>query len=104
MLALHMAEPVERYIVELILATRNPPERIKPWLEFGASPRGTIGLDMCARALAWLNDRNFVTPEDVQSVAHDVLRHRVILSFDADAQGITTDKVIDDLIALVPVP
>ena len=50
MLALHMAEPVERYIVELILATRNPPERIKPWLEFGASPRGTIGLDMCARA------------------------------------------------------
>ena len=104
MLALHMAEPVERYIVELILATRNPPERIKPWLEFGASPRGTIGLDMCARALAWLNDRNFVTPEDVQSVAHDVLRHRVILSFDADAQGITTDQVIDDLIALVPVP
>ncbi len=104
MLALHMAEPVERYIVELILATRNPPERIKPWLEFGASPRGTIGLDMCARALAWLNDRNFVTPEDVQSVAHDVLRHRLILSFDADAQGITTDQVIDDLIALVPVP
>ena len=104
MLALHMAEPVERYIVELILATRNPPERIRPWLEFGASPRGTIGLDMCARALAWLNDRNFVTPEDVQSVAHDVLRHRLILSFDADAQGITTDQVIDDLIALVPVP
>jgi len=104
MLALHMAEPVERYIVELILATRNPPERIKPWLEFGASPRGTIGLDMCARALAWLNDRNFVTPEDVQSVAHDVLRHRLILSFDADAQDITTDQVIDDLIALVPVP
>ena len=104
MLALHMAEPVERYIVELILATRNPPERIKPWLEFGASPRGTIGLDMCARALAWLNDRNFVTPEDVQSVAHDVLRHRLILSFDADAQGITTDQVIDDLLALVPVP
>ena len=104
MLALHMAEPVERYIVELILATRNPPERIKPWLEFGASPRGTIGLDMCARALAWLNDRNFVTPEDVQSVAHDVLRHRLILSFDADAQGITTDQVIDDLIALAPVP
>ena len=104
LVALHMAEPVERYIVELILATRNPPERIKPWLEFGASPRGTIGLDMCARALAWLNDRNFVTPEDVQSVAHDVLRHRLILSFDADAQGITTDQVIDDLIALVPVP
>jgi MoxR-like ATPase len=104
MLALHMAEPVERYIVELILATRNPPERIKPWLEFGASPRGTIGLDMCSRALAWLNNRDFVTPEDVQSVAHDVLRHRLILSFDADAQGITTDQVIDDLITLVPVP
>ena len=104
MLALHMAEPVERYIVELILATRNPPERIKPWLEFGASPRGTIGLDMCARSLAWLNGRDFVTPEDVQSIAHDVLRHRLILSFDADAQGITTDQVIDDLITLVPVP
>jgi MoxR-like ATPase len=104
MLALHMAEPVERYIVELILATRSPPERIKPWLEFGASPRGTIGLDMCSRALAWLQNRDFVTPEDVQNVAHDVLRHRLILSFDADAQGITTDQVIDELIALVPVP
>jgi MoxR-like ATPase len=104
MLDLHMAQPVERYIVELILATRNPPDGVKQWLEFGASPRGTIGLDICSRALAWLNNRDYVTPEDVQNIAHDVLRHRLILSFDADARGITSDQVINELISTTPVP
>ena len=67
LLALHMAEPVERYIVELILATRTPPSELAPLIELGASPRGTIGLDLCARAHAWLAQRDFVTPDDVQA-------------------------------------
>ena len=74
------------------------------WLDFGASPRGTIALDQCARALAWLDRRDYVTPEDVQAIAHDVLRHRLILTFDGEAQGVTTDQVIDQLIDEVPVP
>jgi len=73
------------------------------WLEYGASPRGTIALDRCARAMAWLNGKDFVSPDDVQSVVHDALRHRIILSFEAEANGITADKVIDELLAKVPV-
>jgi MoxR-like ATPase len=103
-LSLHLAEPVERYLVELILASRNPPDSLRPLIELGASPRGTIGLDLCARATAWLDRRDFVTPEDVQAVAHDVLRHRLIRSFEADAQGIESDEVISELLRLVPVP
>ena len=103
-LGLHMAEPVERYIVELILASRNPPADLAPLLELGASPRGTIGLDLCARANAWLAQRDFVTPEDVQAVAHDVLRHRLICSFEANAQGLDSDYVITQLLEQVPVP
>ena len=104
LLALHMAEPVERYIVELVLATRTPPSELAPLIELGASPRGTIGLDLCARAHAWLAQRDFVTPDDVQAVAGDVLRHRLICSFEADAQGLTSDYLIDQLLQQVPVP
>lgn len=104
-LAVHMAEPVEEYIVQLILATRNPAqygEQLGSWLEFGASPRATISLDRCARANAWLNGRDYVSPDDVRSVAHDVLRHRLLLSFEAEASGVTPDQVIDTLISNVP--
>jgi MoxR-like ATPase len=104
LLALHMAEPVERYLVEIVLASRNPPANLAPLIELGASPRGTIGLDLCARAHAWLAERDFVTPEDVQAIAHDVLRHRIICSFEADAQGLSSDHIIDQLLAQVPVP
>ncbi len=104
LLAQHMAEPVERYVVQLIMGTRQPEEELQKWIEYGASPRGTIALDSCARAKAWLDGRDFVTPEDVQSIAHDALRHRLILSFDADAQGVTADQVIDALIERIPVP
>ena len=104
LLALHMAEPVERYIVELILATRTPPSGLAPLIELGVSPRGTIGMDLCARAHAWLAQRDFVTPDDVQAVAGDVLRHRLICSFEADAQGLTSDFLIDQLLQQVPVP
>ena len=103
-LSLHMSEPVERYIVALILATRNPSSDLAPLIELGASPRGTIGLDLCARANAWLNERDFVTPEDVQAVAQDVLRHRITRSFEADAQSLDNDTIIHRMIAQVPVP
>ncbi len=104
LLELHMSDAVERYLVALVMATRNPPEDVARWIQFGASPRATIGLDLCARALAWLGGRTFVTPEDVQAITHDVLRHRLVLTFDADAQGISADQVIHQLIAQVPVP
>lgn len=100
----HMAEPVERYLVALTMASREPVGELAEWIEFGASPRGTIAMDTCSRALAWMEGRDFVTPEDVQAVAHDVLRHRLILSFEADAQGVSADQVIDRLLATVAVP
>jgi len=103
-LRIFMAEPVERYLVGLVMATREAHGELGNWIEYGASPRGTIALDQCARALAWLSGRDYVTPDDVQAVAHDALRHRLILTFDAEAQGVTGDQVIDRLLDLVPVP
>lgn len=104
-LSVHMAEPVEEYIVQLILATREPAQyggQLANWLDYGASPRATISLDRCARAHAWLNARDYVSPDDVRAVAHDVLRHRLILSFEAEANGVNADQVIDSLINTVP--
>ena len=104
LLSIYMAEPVEEYIVQLIMATRQP-ERYDPklasWLEYGASPRGTIALDNCARAHAWLSGRDFVNPEDVQAVVHDVLRHRIIPSFEAEASGVNNNQLIDQLLSVV---
>ncbi len=103
-LAVHMAEPVEEYLVQLILATRDVKlygGDLAKWLDYGASPRATIALDRCSRALAWLQGRDFVTPDDIRAVAHDVLRHRLILSFEAEASGITANQVIDTLLESV---
>lgn len=103
-LKLHMAPIVEDYIVQLTMATRQPElygEDLANWLDFGASPRGTIALDVCARANAYLQGKDFVSPDDVQAVAHDVLRHRIIVSFEAEATGITSDKVIETLLQRV---
>jgi MoxR-like ATPase len=103
---LHMAEAVEQYMVQLIMATRTPAiysEQLAGWIEYGGSPRATIALDRCSRAHAWLHGRDFVSPDDVQAVAPDVLRHRLILSFEAEANGITPDRVISELLSLVPV-
>ncbi|QSP94361.1 MoxR family ATPase [Marinobacter salinisoli] len=103
---LHMAEPVERYLLALVLATRNATDidpELARWTAFGASPRGTIALDRCARALAWLDGRDYVTPEDVRAMAFDVLRHRILLTFEAEAEGVTADTVIQRLIDRVPV-
>lgn len=105
-LNLHLSESVEQYIVQLVMATRQPEqygEDLANWIDYGASPRGTIALERCARAHAWLNNRDFVSPDDVQAIAHDVLRHRVLLSFEAEASGMTTNKVINELITRVPV-
>ncbi|WP_203141811.1 AAA family ATPase [Marinobacter mangrovi] len=103
---LYMAEAVEDYLVALVLATRQPDTLdadLARWIAFGASPRGTIALDRCARAKAWLDGRDFVSPDDVRAIAFDVLRHRVLLTFEAEADGITPDDVIQRLIDRVPV-
>ncbi len=105
-LALHMSEAVEEYIIQLLLASRNPKpygEDLARWVSYGASPRGTIALDRCARANAWLQGRDYVSPADVQAVAFDTLRHRILLSFEAEAEGISSDDVIRELIQRVPV-
>ncbi|WP_457670498.1 AAA family ATPase [Thiolapillus sp.] len=106
-LDIHMAEPVEEYLLQLVLATRDPgaySEQLAGWIEYGASPRASIGLDRSARAHAWLAGRDYVSPEDVQAMAFDVLRHRLILNYEAEAEGVTPDHFISELIALVPVP
>ena len=106
-LNVHMSDALERYLVQLVIATRNPgvysPELAR-WLRYGASPRATIALDRCARAHAWLLGRDYVTPEDIHVIAHDVLRHRILLTFEAEAEGVSSDDFIDELLRLVALP
>ena len=104
--SMHMAEPVEEYLLQIIQATRRPEPYgadLASWIEYGASPRATIAIDRCARAHAWLAERDFVTPDDIQAVVHDCLRHRLILNFEAEAEGRNTDQVVDALLDRVPV-
>jgi MoxR-like ATPase len=102
----YMSENVEKYIVSLVTATRFP-ERydsdLKHWIEVGASPRASIGLDKCSRANAWLMGRDFADPDDVRGVAFEVLRHRLILTYEALAEGVTPDDVIGELLKQVDV-
>jgi len=101
-----VSEAAEKYIVDLIFATRYPEkynEELGSWIDFGASPRGTIALDKSARVVAWLNGRDHVLPDDVRAIIHDVLRHRLILSYEANAEGIGPDKVIDEILKVVAV-
>ena len=105
-LELHLDEAVEEYIVQLVQATRTPAaygDDLARWIEFGVSPRGTLGLERCARAHAWLRERDYVSPDDVQAIAADVLRHRVLLSFEAEADGVDSDAVVQHLLERVPV-
>ncbi len=105
-LSIHMAAAVEEYIVQLIVGTREAgryDSELAEWLEFGASPRATIALDRCARANAWIAGRDYVSPDDVQAVAHDCLRHRLSVSFEAEAAGISSDQIIERLIERIPV-
>ena len=106
-LKIHMSEAVEEYLVQLIMATRHPEKydaKMAGYVMFGASPRATLALDRCAKIHAWLREKDFVSPEDIQAVVYDILRHRIILSFEAQAEGITPDAVISRLLKLVPLP
>jgi MoxR-like ATPase len=103
----HLSQPLEEYIVQIVLATRSPQrygDDLNGVLQYGASPRATIALDRCARAHAWLAGRDYVTPEDIQALAHDVLRHRILLGFEAEAAGRTPNEIIDTLLARIGVP
>ena len=103
---LHISEAVERYIVALVMATRQPGrygEPLSQWIEVGSSPRASIALDKAARAHAWLGGRDFVDPDDVRAVVHPVLGHRMILSYEASAEGIDSRRVIDEMLKLVAV-
>ncbi|WP_144107875.1 AAA family ATPase [Paraburkholderia sp. BCC1886] len=104
---IQVAPAIDDYIVALVNATRHAaaldPE-LGRWIEIGASPRASIGLDRASRVQAWLAERSFVTPDDVRAIAHPVLRHRLILSYDANAENIGADAVIDRLIEKVAVP
>ena len=105
-LDIHMAPAVEEYIIQLIMGTRAPQQydaELAEWLEYGASPRATIALDRCARANAWIAGRDYVSPDDVQAVALDCLRHRLIVSFEAEAAGVTSDQIIVRLLETIPV-
>lgn len=103
----HTSPALENYLVQLITATRKPEaydSKLATWLRFGASPRGTIALDKCAKAHAWLAGKDYVTPEDIHAVVYDVLRHRILLSFAAEADGITPDDFIAELLKVVAIP
>jgi MoxR-like ATPase len=106
-LAVQVAEAVERYIVALTAATRRPADyrgtELSKWIKIGASPRGTLALDRGARAHAWLDGRDTATPDDVKAVAHACLRHRLILTYEAEAEGITKDAVLDEILKQVAV-
>lgn len=97
---------IEQYIVQLINATRFPKnysDDIAEWIKIGASPRGTIALDKCSRVNAWLEGRDHVTPEDIKAIIHEVLRHRIALTYEANAKGFTTDNIIDEIVKVVAV-
>ena len=106
-LQVHTSPALEHYIVQLVVATRNPTqhsETLGRWLRFGASPRATIALDRCSKAHAWLAGRDCVTPEDIHAVAHEVLRHRILLTYEAEAEGVRCDDFITELLRRVAVP
>ncbi|MDN3612565.1 AAA family ATPase [Vibrio ostreicida] len=103
-LNIHMAEGVESYVIRLVMATRQPAQydsTLANWIELGVSPRATIALDRCSRAHAWLSGRDYVSPEDVQAMAFPVLRHRILLSYQAQAEGISANQVVNRLLSLV---
>ncbi|MDH5919637.1 MoxR family ATPase [Vibrio splendidus] len=104
---IHCSDAVLKYIVAIVVATRQPelyPDSpLSQWIGVGSSPRATIALDKCSRAMAWLNGKDFVDPDDVRNVVHGVLRHRLILSYDALAEGVSSDRVIDEILSQVAV-
>ncbi|HEY5681127.1 MAG TPA: AAA family ATPase [Pseudomonadales bacterium] len=105
--AIHLSDAIKRYMADLVYATRTPQrysDDLDRWIDVGASPRGSLALDKCGRAHAWLNRRDFVDPGDVRAIVHDCLRHRLMLSYEAKGEGVTSDKVIDVLLEKVALP
>ena len=101
----YMSPEIEEYLIQLVMATREPQRysaELAKYIGYGVSPRGTIALDICSRGAAWLSGRDYVMPEDVHSIVYDVLRHRLLPSFEAKAAGITSDKIIKELLQRVP--
>jgi MoxR-like ATPase len=101
-----IGENMEKYIVDIIAATRYPDrytEQLDNWIDYGASPRGSIALDRASRTHAWMHGNDYVSPDNVRAVVHDCLRHRMILSYEANADGITPDQVLDEVLKQVAV-
>jgi MoxR-like ATPase len=101
---IHVSDAIERYMADLVYATRTPErysDELGRWIEIGASPRASLALDKCGRAHAWLSGRDYVDPLDVRAIAHDVFRHRLALSFEAEGDGISPDKVVDEIVSQV---
>ena len=102
-----VSDAMERYMADLVYGTRTPgalSDDLARWIEVGGSPRASLAFDKCSRAHAWLNGRDYVDPADVRAVAHDVLRHRLTLSYEAQGEGVSPDAVTDKLLELVAVP
>jgi MoxR-like ATPase len=105
---IYMDEKIEQYILDIVFATRNPDkyklEKLKPLISYGASPRGSINLALAAKSQAFLNKRGYVIPEDVRSICFDVLRHRIGLTYEAEAEGVNVENVIEDVLKQINVP
>jgi len=106
--SVHMDEEIEKYIIELVHATRNPKkynlDKLEEYIQFGASPRVSIDMFKATRAMAYLRGKDFVTPVDIAYIVKDVMRHRIVLSYEAEAEGIATDAIIEDVLKAVPIP
>jgi MoxR-like ATPase len=104
----YMDEKVENYILDIVFATRYPEkyhlEKLKPLIAYGGSPRASINLALAAKAQAFLNKRGYVVPEDIRSISMDVLRHRIGLTYEAEAENVTVVNVVDDILRAIPVP
>jgi MoxR-like ATPase len=104
----YLDEKVENYILDIVFATRFPDQyrldKLKPLIAYGGSPRASINLALAAKAHAYLNKRGFVIPEDVRSISKDVLRHRLGLTYEAEAENVNVEAVIDDILRVIPVP
>jgi len=100
-------EQISNYIVQLVFATRDSSRlapKVKPFIRFGSSPRASINLSLAAKAYAFLHGRPHVTPMDVKAIAPDVLRHRIVTSFEADADGVTSEQIVAHILEQIPVP
>jgi MoxR-like ATPase len=105
--AIHVSEALKRYMADLVYATRTPEKYsadLDRWIDVGGSPRASLALDKCGRTHAWLRQRDFVDPEDIRAVVHDCMRHRLMLSYEAQGEGVTADQVIDTLVEQVALP